>query len=152
MGEKITKIYREFGAYNVSETSRVTFTTDVKLSKILKEGRNVIIAGAGMCDGGRIRGHLKRNLANPKNTVMFVGFQAKGSLGDYILKHPRKVWIDGELVKVKARIVKIDGMSAHADVVGLIDWYKGFEGQPAFICNHGEPESIEALTACLLEG
>ena len=123
-------------------------------SKALNEDRNpkVIIASGGMCEGGRIRHHLKHNLWNSANTVLFVGYQANGTLGRIIYDGAKHVKILGEEIEVKAEIALLNGVSGHADQQGLLNWVAGMEKKPGRIfVNHGEDESCEALARKLTE-
>ncbi|MEI7557308.1 MAG: MBL fold metallo-hydrolase RNA specificity domain-containing protein [bacterium] len=99
----------------------------------------IIIAGNGMCTAGRITHHLKHGLRNTKNTVLFVGYQAEGTLGRYILDGEKKVKMMGIEVDVNAKIAKIEGFSGHADSDQLMKRAKGFTKAPkkTFII-HGE--------------
>lgn len=116
----------------------------VKLNDYLKPC--VIIAGSGMCTGGRIRHHLKHGLWDPKNTVLFVGFQAEGTLGRYILEGAKKVKMMGMTVAVKADVAKINSFSAHADYEDILRWVGGFKSKPKkFFIVHGEPKSSKSL-------
>ncbi|MBT6995598.1 MBL fold metallo-hydrolase [Candidatus Woesearchaeota archaeon] len=103
----------------------------------------IIIAGSGMCTGGRIRHHFKHGLWDPKNTVLFVGYQAEGTLGRHILEGAKKVRMLGTETVVKAKVVKINSFSAHADYRELIKWLDGFKKKPTevFIV-HSEKESM----------
>ena len=99
----------------------------------------VILAASGMCEGGRIRHHLKHNLWRPECTVLFVGYQAEGTLGRLIVDGIEKVKIMGEEIKVSCEIGTLPGKSGHADRDGLLDWLRGFEKKPAQVfVNHGE--------------
>ncbi len=89
----------------------------------------VIISASGMCEAGRIKHHLKHNIWSPKNTVIFSGYQAKGTLGRSILDGAKKVKIFGENIEVKAEITRLMGMSGHADRGGLIRWVSNFSPQ-----------------------
>lgn len=101
----------------------------------------VIISASGMCDAGRIRHHLKHNLWRKDSTIVFVGYQAEGSLGRRLLDGADKVKLFGETIEVNARIIKLDGISGHADQAGLIRWLKGFENKPEKVfLVHGEPD------------
>ncbi len=122
--------------------------TETEDSKRLNENpdRKVIIASGGMCDGGRIRHHLKHNLWNEKNMILFVGYQANGTLGRIIYDGAKEVKIYGETIEVRAEIALLAGVSGHADQQGLMDWLGAFEQKPRKVfLNHGEDASCEAL-------
>lgn len=102
----------------------------------------VIISSSGMCEAGRIKHHLKHNLWNPKSSIVFVGYQAKGTLGHSILKGDKRVSIFGEKIKIEAEIHNLEGFSGHADQNGLVQWLGGFKMQPKKIfLVHGEDDS-----------
>jgi len=105
----------------------------------------IIIAGSGMCDGGRIRHHFKHNIWRRDCKLIIVGFQARGTLGRSLVDGAKEIRLWGELVQVSAKVHTIGGLSAHADGEGLFRWYKGFEGTPPVALVHGEPESITPL-------
>ncbi len=113
-------------------------------------GSAVIIAGAGMCTGGRIKHHLARNITRAESTVLFVGYQAQGTLGRSILDGARQVRILGEMLPVKAHIERIAGFSAHADRSELLRWAGALKTPPrqAFII-HGEPATAERFADTL---
>lgn len=106
----------------------------------------IIIAGSGMCTGGRVVHHLRHQLWKKENMVLFVGYQAEGTLGREILEGKEEVEILGENVKVNAEIRKIESFSAHADLRELVKWINGFKEKPnrVFI-THGEEEAVNAL-------
>ncbi|GAB4508003.1 MAG: MBL fold metallo-hydrolase [Sulfuricaulis sp.] len=105
----------------------------------------IVIAGSGMCTGGRIRHHLKHNLWREQCHVIFAGFQARGTLGRQIVDGTQTVKLWGETIRVAARIHTIGGLSAHAGQSGLLEWYRNFERRPAVALVHGEPKPMEAL-------
>ena len=100
----------------------------------------IVIAGSGMCEGGRIRHHLKHNLWRSECSVIFVGFQGKGTLGRKIVDGAKTVHILGEEISVKASIYTINGFSAHADQAELIEWISFFKDSPEVFIVHGEEE------------
>lgn len=115
-------------------------------------GSSIIMAGSGMCTGGRIKHHLVRTISSARNTILFVGYQARGTLGREILEVPPEVRILGRTYPLKARIRKINGFSAHADSEELVRWFSGFQNKPekVFII-HGESEAAEAFSGTLRE-
>lgn len=110
------------------------------------QGNSIIISASGMCDAGRIKHHLKHNLWRPESTILFIGFQAEGTLGRRIIDGEKLVRIHGEQVAVKADIRSIEAYSAHADQAGLVNWLKHFVVPPKGIfLVHGEEEGQRAL-------
>lgn len=106
----------------------------------------VIISASGMCSAGRVRHHLKHNLWKSKNSVIFVGYQAEGTLGRRLKDGQSTVGILGEEIKVEAEIHSIEGFSGHADQPTLLSWLRGFKRKPQRIfIVHGEPEQAHAL-------
>jgi metallo-beta-lactamase family protein len=106
----------------------------------------IIIAGSGMCTGGRIRHHLKQRVWNARNVVMFVGFQAIGTLGRILVDGAKEIRLFGEDVVVKAGIETLNGFSAHADQGELIDWLLKIQGKPRVMLVHGEINALDALS------
>ena len=109
----------------------------------------IIIAGSGMCSGGRIRHHLKHNLSRPECHVVIIGFQAIGTLGRRLVEGAKEVRLWQQPVEVNARIHTVGGLSAHADQASLLDWYGGFVERPPVCLIHGEPQAREALAAAM---
>lgn len=110
------------------------------------KGSIMIIAGSGMCTGGRIKHHLVNNITKPENTIMFVGYQAVGTLGRRIVNGEKEVRILGQKYPVNARIAKINGFSAHADKEELFEWLSGLKKPPRkLFVVHGESESAKAF-------
>jgi metallo-beta-lactamase family protein len=119
-------------------------------------GPAVVVAGSGMCTGGRIVDYLKYGLEDPRNDVFFVGYQAQGTPGRQILRYSGKedgtVYLDGQKVWIRARIHALSGYSAHADQRGLIEWVQSIREKPVHIkLVHGEPEAQAALGRKLLQ-
>ena len=110
----------------------------------------VIISAAGMCDAGRIRHHLKHNLWRADSMILFVGYQAAGTLGRLLVDGVKKVKLFGEDIIVNAEIDILPGISGHADKEGLLRWVDGFAEKPgAVFVNHGDPEVVEIFAQCL---
>ena len=134
---------------NPLEFDGLHFTVTADESKALNESEipSIIISASGMCDVGRIKHHLKHNLWNPKNTILFVGYQAPGTLGYSIVNGAKKVKIFGEEVAVNARIEYIEGYSGHADQEWLMNFVYSFNNKkPKHIfLVHGEEESQNTL-------
>jgi metallo-beta-lactamase family protein len=105
------------------------------------KGSVIVLAGAGMCTGGRIKHHLLHNITRPECTVLFVGYQAEGTLGRQIVDGARMVRVLGQTLPVKARVERISGFSAHADRDELLRWASCIKEKPraAFVV-HGEPD------------
>lgn len=112
----------------------------------------VIISASGMCEAGRIRHHLKHNLWRKECTVVFVGYQANGTLGRMLLEGASEVKIFGETIEVMAEIVKLEGVSGHADKAGLIKWITSFDNRlkQVFVV-HGEDEVSTGFAKCLCD-
>ena len=113
------------------------------------EKRAIIIAGSGMCNGGRVVHHLKQRIWNPKNAIIFVGFQVQGTLGRSIVDGEEFVRIYGEDIKVRAKIYTINGFSAHADRVDILAWIKQITGLNLIYLIHGETDKLELFKAYL---
>jgi metallo-beta-lactamase family protein len=112
-------------------------------------GGAVIMAGSGMCTGGRVMHHLRHNLWKENATVIFVGYAAAGTLARQIIDGTRSVTIFGEEVPVRARIHTINGFSAHADQNELMDWHRSISGKQATFLVHGERPAMNELATHL---
>ena len=167
MAIKVTEIFKKHPELFDAETrdllqrglhpcdlSGLTMSNTVDQSKAINhiKGTVIIIAGSGMCTGGRIKHHLKNNLSRPESTILFVGYQAVGTLGRTIQDQPAEVRIFGEMQPLRARIEKISGFSAHADRDELLHWITALKKAPrrVFII-HGEPEAANAYKKFLSE-
>ncbi|MEI8217395.1 MAG: MBL fold metallo-hydrolase [Eubacteriales bacterium] len=118
------------------ESKALNFNTDPK----------IIISASGMCEAGRIKHHLKHNLWNPKSSVIFVGYQAEGTLGRSIVNGDKDVTVLGEKIHVSAEIFNLEGFSGHADRDDLLEWLKGFKKKPKSIfLVHGESGSKQGF-------
>ena len=123
-------------------------------SQAINEDRTpkVILSASGMCDAGRIRHHLKHNLWRDECRVLFVGYQAAGTLGRILIDGAKSVKLFNEEISVNAQIDVLPGVSGHADKLGLISWLRGFEKKPELVfVNHGDPEAADSFTKCLNE-
>jgi len=132
----------------------VSFTKTADESKMLNklEQPAIIISASGMAEAGRILHHLKHNLWRPEAGILFVGYQAEGSMGRRLLEGEKRVRIMGEDISVKASIYNIDGFSAHADQAELLEWLSHFKEKPANVfVIHGETESTEVFAGLLKE-
>lgn len=107
------------------------------------DSRCIIIAGAGMCNGGRILQHFKHRLWNERNSVVFVGYQVQGTLGRKLIDGEKKIKIYGEDIIVKSKVHTINGFSAHADQNGLIEWMRKFSKLEKIFLIHGEKDKQE---------
>ncbi len=112
-------------------------------------GGVIIMAGSGMCTGGRVRHHLKHNLWRKESAVIFVGFAAKGTLARQIIDGAREVKLFGEELAVRARIHTINGFSAHADQQELLAWYNRVQGSTVTFLVHGEERAMTELASRL---
>ena len=121
-------------------------------SKAINEDKTpkIIISASGMCDAGRVRHHLKHNLWRPESMVLFVGYQAVGTLGRVLVDGVKHVKLFNEDIQVEAEIDTLPGISGHADKDGLLRWLGGFAEKPKLVfVNHGDPDAADAFTACL---
>lgn len=128
---------------NPLEFNGLQFTQTAEESKALNQDTRpaIILSASGMCDVGRIKHHLKHNLWNPKSTILFVGYQAPGTLGRSIVEGAKKVKIFGEEIAVNARVEYIEGYSGHADQTWLLNFIYSFTNPPKHVfLVHGEPE------------
>ncbi|MBM4411805.1 MAG: MBL fold metallo-hydrolase [Chloroflexi bacterium] len=131
---------------------RVTETSDE--SREIKDlrGPHIVIAGSGMCDGGRVQDHLLHNAGRPASTILFTGFQAPGTLGRRIIDGASEIELFGETVQVRARIAQIEEFSAHAGSDEIVDWVRAIPTRPRrLFVTHGTPEAAEALRGRLAD-
>jgi len=154
LAEEATKVYfahpelfdeeaKSLFGTKAKKTVRVHYTTSVQESMKINQIPSgiIVMAGSGMCEGGRIRHHLKHNLWRPECSVVFVGFQARGTLGRLIVDGAKEINILGDRVAVRARVFTIGGFSAHADQRELLEWLGLFKNRPEVFIVHGEEAS-----------
>jgi len=167
MAIDVTEVFRKHAEYLNPETkaflnrkespfnfSLLKLTRSTEESKAINhiKGTSIIIAGSGMCTGGRVKHHLRNNITRPESTILFVGYQAKGTLGREILEKKEKVRIHGEIYPVQARIEKINGFSAHADKNELLKWASSFKNiRGKIFVVHGEEEASQDFARLLEE-
>jgi metallo-beta-lactamase family protein len=161
MASKVTEVFRRHPELFDDDTNKriangehpcdfsgLHLTRSVEDSKAInkRKGTSIIIAGSGMCTGGRIKHHIFNNIERPESVILFVGYQAKGTLGRSILGGLETVRLFGEELEILARIEKVNGMSAHADRKELLQWLKGMKTPPkkVFVI-HGEESATEAF-------
>jgi len=134
---------------NPLDFHNLKFTKTVEESKQLNfsQESKVIISASGMCTAGRIKHHLKHNLWRKESSIVFVGYQANGTLGRRIKEGEKVVKIFGEVIQVNAEIHSLEGFSSHADREGIMWWIKGFKNKPKKIfIVHGEEEAMEEVS------
>ncbi|WP_027947881.1 MBL fold metallo-hydrolase RNA specificity domain-containing protein [Litchfieldella anticariensis] len=130
---------------------RLTRSVEESMAINRIHGGAIVIAGAGMCNGGRILHHFRYNLAKPSTRVVIVGFQAAGTLGRQLVDGAERVKVLGDELPVKAKIHTIGGFSAHAGQSHLVGWAGAFRHRPQFYLVHGEPSAQKALQTALAE-
>ena len=139
-------------ALRMFATQRFTVTRSAQESKQITASKlpSIVISSSGMATGGRVLHHLADALPDRRNTVLFVGFQAEGTRGRQLVDGATSVKIHGRLIAVNATVVRLDGMSAHADQSEIIRWLTGFTKPPKVTyLVHGEPHSMEALKTAI---
>lgn len=166
MGVKATRIYEdhldlcssEIQEYrhkggNPFSPDRLKYVSSVEESQSINNiDHAIVLAGSGMCNGGRIVHHLKHGIWNPENHIVFVGYQAVGTLGRRLVDGQKKLRIAGDDVTVRAQLHTINGFSAHADRRDLLKWAENFKDErPTFFVTHGEPKAALSLSEGLKE-
>jgi len=161
---KATKLYKKFPVHLSEELEwesyegkdpfafkwlEATSARDDSIAINKTKQRAIIIAGSGMCNGGRIMHHLKHRLWNPKNSVIFAGYQANGTLGRRIVDGEEYVRVYGEEIVVRAEIHTINGFSAHADQSDLIEWIGHFKRLDQLCLVHGEVEKMKIFSKAI---
>ncbi|MEX2481277.1 MAG: MBL fold metallo-hydrolase, partial [Gammaproteobacteria bacterium] len=134
-------------AHRLAGLPNLHFSRSAQESMALNDlpGAAIIIAGSGMCTGGRIRHHLKHNAWRRNCHIVITGFQARGTLGRQLVDGARRIRLWGETIRVAASVHTLGGFSAHADQAGLIDWYRHIHDRPPVVLVHGEPTAQAVL-------
>lgn len=143
--EMLKLLFNEQSFFNLS---KLFFVETIEASKAINhiKGTIIIMAGSGMCTGGRIKHHLVTNIERRESSIVFVGYQAQGTLGRLIVDGTERVRILGQEYNVRAKIVQIDGFSSHADKEGLMRWLNAFQNRPKHVfITHGEAEAAESF-------
>jgi metallo-beta-lactamase family protein len=149
--QEVQKMRENYGGKWRTFLPNLHYTPTVEESMAINRMKHgaIIIAGSGMCTGGRIRHHFKQGIWSERNTVMFVGFQARGTLGRLLVDGAQKINMFGSEFAIRARIETLNGFSAHACQSELTAWIGNFTNQPKVMLVHGEPEALEALASHL---
>lgn len=161
MGIKATEIFKKHKEFFNKELQHainkgdnpfsfpgLAYTTKVEESKAINDDKGpfIVIAGSGMCNAGRIKFHIKERISDPKNTILFVGYQAEGTLGYHITRGEKKIRLLGTEAEVNVKIERIDSYSAHAGYPGLLDWVSSFKPEPKQVfLVHGNKESLNFM-------
>lgn len=154
LANRVTEVFERYaaqledtGGENIFDRPFLHYVTDTQESMRLNSVSGaIILAASGMCEGGRIRHHLIHNLHRRDSTILFVGYQAQGTLGRVILGGAKRVRISGKDIKVRAQIRSILSYSAHADQTELLEWIE--ERCPisgSLFLDHGEPEALDTM-------
>ena len=150
-GEMMQRLRQGNSPFGFDNLKMVQTAEESKAINSIK-GNAVIIAGSGMVTGGRIKHHLVNNITRPENTVLFIGYQAAGTLGRQLLDGAKEVRLFGQTYPVRARIDKIDGFSAHADRDGLLAWLSDMRTPPRCVfATHGEEKAALGFALFLSE-
>jgi len=129
----------------------LAITSDESRAINYNDEPKIILSASGMCEAGRIRHHLKHNLWRPESTILFVGYQANGTLGRALVEGAKEVRLFGETIEVRSPILQLAGLSGHADKDGLLNWIHGFKKKPQMVfVVHGEDSVCESFKECLI--
>ena len=149
---KTADLYRREGSpFDFHGLKTVRTVEESKAINRIK-GTVLIIAGSGMCTGGRVKHHLVQNISRPESTILFVGYQAEGTLGRHIVEGSKEVRILGQKYRVRSKIAQLQGLSAHADRDELLKWVSGIRTGPRHVfVTHGESDSALSFASFLRE-
>jgi metallo-beta-lactamase family protein len=143
------QLFRKGGRATALENLEISSTPADSMAINRIESGAIVIAGSGMCTGGRIVHHLKHNVWRPECHVIIIGYQASGTLGRRLVDGAEYVRIWQEAVRVEAQVHTVGGLSAHADQAGLLEWYGAFRDHPPVSLVHGEDPARKALAGAL---
>jgi metallo-beta-lactamase family protein len=165
MAVDVTEIFRAHRQYLDSESRSLVLSNEpplrypgLQMVQTAEQSRalnhlqrpSIIMSPSGMCTAGRIKHHLRHNIGRPESTILFAGFQARGTLGRQILEGNQEVRIHGALRRVKAQVAHINGLSGHADQAGLLDWLSHLQTPPRHVfLAHGEEAASECLAGLI---
>ncbi|MGB5603956.1 MAG: MBL fold metallo-hydrolase [Gammaproteobacteria bacterium] len=138
-------LWRKNQAQAILPNLHISRTSNQSMALNRIQSGAIIIAGSGMCSGGRIKHHLKHNIWRRECEVIISGFQAQGTLGRALVDGAKYIRLWGETVRVAAGVHTVGGLSAHADQLGLRNWYANFEQRPPVMLVHGETVALESL-------
>ena len=127
----------------------MTRTTEESIAINRVRSGAIIIAGSGMCSGGRIRQHIKTNISRTETHLVIIGFQAYGTLGRRLVDGAETINLWGDEYPVRARIHTVGGLSAHGDQADLLQWYGHFKDTPPVVLVHGEQSAQQTLAQVL---
>jgi metallo-beta-lactamase family protein len=147
--QDMADLWRQNKTQSILPTLHISRTANQSMALNRVHSGAIIIAGSGMCSGGRIKQHLKHNIWRRECHVIITGFQARGTLGRSLVDGAKYIRLWGETVRVAATIHTVGGLSAHADQHGLKNWYANFEGRPRVVLVHGETSALESLSNTL---
>ncbi len=147
--QDMADLWRQNKAQSILPGLHISRTSNQSIALNRIHSGAIIIAGSGMCSGGRIKQHLKHNIWRRECHVIISGFQARGTLGRSLVDGAKYIRLWGETVRVAAAIHTVGGLSAHADQPGLKNWYANFEGRPRVVLIHGETTALETLSSTL---
>jgi len=147
--QDMVDLWRQNKAQSILPGLHISRTSNQSMALNRVHSGAIIIAGSGMCSGGRIKQHLKHNIWRRECHVIISGFQARGTLGRSLVDGAKYIRLWGETVRVAAAVHTIGGLSAHADQLGLKNWYANFEGRPRVVLVHGETAALETLSNTL---
>jgi metallo-beta-lactamase family protein len=160
MADVVTKVYKKYTSYfnesvqddlkrdrDIFDFPHLKITSEARFSKNINTAMppKIILAGSGMADGGRIIHHLAHYASDPKNYILFMGFQVPGTLGHRFINGAFDFSYHGKKVPIHCAVDQIDGFSAHADQAGLMKWVSHFQNQPKIFLVHGNPEAMTVL-------